>query len=274
MKLMAISHVHLAFILGSILALYLQARGSATDVPLGMTESPAVPTSQSPTSQEPTKPSTALTTTVTQEKTTSATQTSAFQSASPTETSIFQSRSPTEMSASPSPSTLTPEVLTSFYVTTTTNTDQGSGILGKEQATANKDEICDENNKRIMLICFIIIGVLVFIGVLLLLVIVVLASKMSHLKRRHPSKRLPRSNGDFLSGNSLWPLGLETLQRTSNETPGTNPKTQGPGLERVSAEHEQFEEAGKKLAREISNRQKRQEMPPKSHDSTLARVEV
>ncbi|KAL8199218.1 UNVERIFIED_CONTAM: hypothetical protein K2H54_037529 [Gekko kuhli] len=279
MELMGNSHVQLAFMLGVILALYLQARASTTDAPLGKTESPAIPTSQNPTSQEPTEPSMAFTTTVSQEGTTSATQTSASQPASPTETSTSQSRSPTEMSASPPlPSTLPPEVPTSFHETTTTNINQGPVTLGKEQATANTAEICEENSKRLMLICFIITGVLGFICVLLLLVIVVLASKMYHLKRRQPSKRLPRSNGDFVSGNSLWPLGLETLQRmpneTPNETPGTDPKIKGPGLERESAEHEQFEEAGKKLAREISSRQKHREMPPTSHNSTLARVEI
>lgn len=275
MKLTGNPQVYLAFLLGAILALYLQARASAADSPLETTESAAIPTSQKPTKLEPTEPSTALTTVVSQKETTSATQTSAFQPASPTETSIFQSRLPTEMSASPPlPPTLPPEMLTSFYTTTTTNADHRPVTLSKEQAAANTAEICKENSKRLMLICFIIIGVLVFICVLLLLVTVVLASKMSHLKRRQPSKRLPRSNGDFLSGNSLWPLGLETLQRMSNEMPGIDPKTQGPGLEKVTAGHEQFEEAGKKLAREISNRQKHRDTPPISHNSTLARVKI
>ncbi|XP_077168164.1 protein EVI2A [Paroedura picta] len=252
MKLMGNSRVHLAFILGAVLSLYLQVRASVTEAPLGTTESPAIPASQNPTSQEPTEPSTVLTTMVSQEATTTATQTSVFQPASPTETSTFQSR------PAPLPSTRPPEVLTSFYATATTSPDQGSVTLGKEQVTAN---ICEDNSKGLMLICFIIIGIIVFICALLLFVIGVLASKMSHLKRRQPSKRLPRSNGDFLSGNSLWPLGLETLQRMSNETPGTDPKTQGPGLETPGARHEPFEEAGKKLAREISNRQKHREMP-------------
>lgn len=269
------SHVHLAFILGAILALYFQAKANATDAPLGMTGSPAVPASQNPTSQEPTEPSTALTTTVSPVGTTSETQTPASQPASPTETTLFQSSSPTGMPASPLTSTPPPEVPTSFYVTTITNTDQGPGTLDKDQATANSAEACEEYSKRLMLICFIIIGALVFICVLLLLVIVVLASKMSHLKQRQPSKRLPRSNGDFLSGNSLWPLGLETLQRTTNEAPGTEPKTQGPVLERTSGGGpEQFEEVGKKLAREISSRHKHREVPPTSNDSTPAKVEI
>uniref|UniRef100_A0A669PHL1 Ecotropic viral integration site 2A n=1 Tax=Phasianus colchicus TaxID=9054 RepID=A0A669PHL1_PHACC len=82
-------------------------------------------------------------------------------------------------------------------------------------------EIC-EDNKFLTLICFIIIAALVLICTFLFLSTVVIANKLSYLKKAQQGKRRPRSNGDILATNSFWPTAAGTWQRTPKETTGTN----------------------------------------------------
>lgn len=126
-----------------------------------------------------------------------------------------------------------------------------------------------------MLIFLIIIGVLVILCVLLLLITVVMASKLSYIRKRQSSKRLPRSNGDFLSTNNLWPAGLESLKRIANEESGNNLMMQSPGPERTTAGHGKVgEEISKKLASEISDREKLKETSAKPQHNTIVNIEI
>ncbi|XP_067393812.1 protein EVI2A [Emydura macquarii macquarii] len=83
-----------------------------------------------------------------------------------------------------------------------------------------KTEICEEKNKSLILICFIIIAVLVLACTFLFLSTVVMANKVSYLKRSKQGKRTPRSNADFLATNNLWPTGSDAWQRKSKELTG------------------------------------------------------
>ncbi|XP_006138655.1 protein EVI2A [Pelodiscus sinensis] len=83
-------------------------------------------------------------------------------------------------------------------------------------------EICGEKNKSLILICFIIIAVLFLACTFLLLSTVVMANKVSYLKRSKQGRRIPRNNGDFLATNSLWPAGSDTWQRKSKELIGVD----------------------------------------------------
>ncbi|NWU79357.1 EVI2A protein, partial [Onychorhynchus coronatus] len=81
-------------------------------------------------------------------------------------------------------------------------------------------ETC-EDDKSLVLICFIIIAVLVLICTFLLLSTVVIANKLSHLKRTQQGKRRPRSNGDIVATTSLWPTTPGTWQRVPKGSAGT-----------------------------------------------------
>ncbi|NXD78500.1 EVI2A protein, partial [Halcyon senegalensis] len=95
----------------------------------------------------------------------------------------------------------------------------GPRTTSKPKSTMTK-ETC-EDNKSLILICFIIIAVLVLICTFLFLSTVVIANKMSYLKKTQQGKRRPRSNGDILVTNSLWPTAAGTWQRMPKETTGT-----------------------------------------------------
>ncbi|NWJ01324.1 EVI2A protein, partial [Crypturellus undulatus] len=82
-------------------------------------------------------------------------------------------------------------------------------------------ETC-EDNKPLILICFIVIAVLLLICTFLLLSTVVLANKLSYLKKAKQGKRAPRSNGDFLAANSFWPSAAGTWHRLPREAAGTD----------------------------------------------------
>ncbi|NXO09675.1 EVI2A protein, partial [Oriolus oriolus] len=99
------------------------------------------------------------------------------------------------------------------------STTGGLGKSSKPKSPTTK-ETC-EDNKSLILICFIIIAVLVLICTCLFLSTVVVANKMSYLKRAQQGKRRPRSNGDLLATNSLWPMAAGTWQRMPKETAGT-----------------------------------------------------
>ncbi|NWR08498.1 EVI2A protein, partial [Paradoxornis webbianus] len=95
----------------------------------------------------------------------------------------------------------------------------GLGKSSKPKSPTTK-ETC-EDNKSLIMICFIVIAVLVLICTSLLLSTVVVANKISYLKRAQQGKRRPRSNGDLLATNSLWPTAAGTWQRMPKETGGT-----------------------------------------------------
>uniref|UniRef100_A0A8C8RJE6 Protein EVI2A n=1 Tax=Pelusios castaneus TaxID=367368 RepID=A0A8C8RJE6_9SAUR len=82
-----------------------------------------------------------------------------------------------------------------------------------------KTDICEEN-KTFTLICLVIIGVLVLACTFLFLSTVVMANKVSHLKRSKQGKRIPRTNADFLATSSLWPAASDTWQKKSKELRG------------------------------------------------------
>ncbi|NXC08749.1 EVI2A protein, partial [Orthonyx spaldingii] len=103
--------------------------------------------------------------------------------------------------------------------TSAVSTTGGLGKSSKPKSPMTK-ETC-EDNKSLILTCFIIIAVLVLICTCLFLSTVVMANKMSYLKRAQQGKRRPRSNGDLLATNSLWPTAAGTWQRMPKETSGT-----------------------------------------------------
>ncbi|NXR80478.1 EVI2A protein, partial [Pycnonotus jocosus] len=99
------------------------------------------------------------------------------------------------------------------------STTRGLGKSSKPKSPTTK-ETC-EDNKSLILICFIVIAVLVLICISLFLSTVVTANKISYLKRAQQGKRRPRSNGDLLATNSLWPTAAGTWHRMPKETSGT-----------------------------------------------------
>ncbi|NXA76090.1 EVI2A protein, partial [Thryothorus ludovicianus] len=112
-------------------------------------------------------------------------------------------------------STMTQNSTSSAPVSTT----GGWGESSKPKSPTTK-ETC-EDNKSLILICFIIIAALVLICISLFLSTVVVANKISYLKRAQQGKRRPRSNGDLLATNSLWPTAAGTWQRMPKDTSGT-----------------------------------------------------
>ncbi|KGL74221.1 Protein EVI2A [Tinamus guttatus] len=87
----------------------------------------------------------------------------------------------------------------------------------KTTATKGTTKKTCEDNKPLILICFIVIAVLVLICTFLLLSTVVLANKLSYLKKAKQGKRTPRSNSDFLAANSFWPTAAGTWHRLPRE---------------------------------------------------------
>lgn len=95
-------------------------------------------------------------------------------------------------------------------------------------------ETC-EDNKFLTLICFIIIAALVLICTFLFLSTVVIANKLSYVKKAQQGKRRPRSNGNILATNSFWPTAAGTWQRIPKETTGTDVVMQDLPSERDAA---------------------------------------
>ncbi|NWI08864.1 EVI2A protein, partial [Crypturellus soui] len=95
-------------------------------------------------------------------------------------------------------------------------------------------ETC-EDNKPLILICFIVIAALLLICTFLLLSTVVLANKLSYLKKAKQGKRAPRSNGDFVAANSFWPSAAGTWHRLPREAAGTDLLMQELAAERDAA---------------------------------------
>ncbi|NXO37951.1 EVI2A protein, partial [Locustella ochotensis] len=105
-----------------------------------------------------------------------------------------------------------------FPAPSAVSTTGGLGKSSKPKSPTSK-ETC-EDNKSLVLICFIVIAVLVLICTSLFLSTVVVANKVSYLKRAQQGKRRPRSNGDLLATNSFWPTAAGTWQRMPTETSG------------------------------------------------------
>ncbi|NXC37771.1 EVI2A protein, partial [Penelope pileata] len=96
----------------------------------------------------------------------------------------------------------------------------GPRNASKPKTTTTK-ESC-EDNKFLILICFIVIAALTLICTFLFLSTVIIANKLSYLKKAQQGKRRPRSNGDILATNSLWPTAAGTWQRAPTEARGTD----------------------------------------------------
>lgn len=145
-----------------------------------------------------------------------------------------------------------------------------TGGLGKSSKPKRPmiKETCDDN-KSLILICFIIIAVLVLICTCLFLSTVVVANKMSYLKRAQQGKRRPRSNGDLLATNSLWPMAAGTWQRMPKETSGTELIMQELISERDAVNRRKTEdETTEKLTKAADNEQESKE-PSHSHKPIL-----
>ncbi|XP_054703366.1 protein EVI2A [Grus americana] len=149
---------------------------------------------------------------------------------------------------------------------------EGPRNSSKPKSTMTK-ETC-EDSKSLILICFIIIAVLVLICTFLFLSTVVIANKMSYLKKTKQGKRRPRSNGDVLATNSLWPTAAGTWQRMPKETTGTDLIMQDLISERDAAlQRKTKDETTEKLMKETDNEQENQE-PSKSHKPILTNFVV
>ncbi|XP_019366607.1 PREDICTED: protein EVI2A [Gavialis gangeticus] len=120
-----------------------------------------------------------------------------------------------------SPATFGEELSTSSPVLKVTSPAHGTRPTRKTPSTTTKTVTC-EDSKPLILVCFIIIAVLILACTCFILSTVVMANKVSYLKKLQKSKRAPRSNGDFLATGSLWPTGSGTWQRMTKEVTGTD----------------------------------------------------
>ncbi|XP_007935535.1 protein EVI2A [Orycteropus afer afer] len=139
------------------------------------------------------------------------------------------------------------EIHTPTFVRNSSPTVQNTENTSKSHSEIFKKDICDENNNKMaMLICFIIIAVLFLICTLLFLSTVILANKVSSLRRsKQAGKRQPRSNGDFLASSGLWPADSDTWKRAKQLT-GPNLMMQSTGVLTVTRERKD-EEGTEKL---------------------------
>ncbi|NXH46837.1 EVI2A protein, partial [Dicaeum eximium] len=147
------------------------------------------------------------------------------------------------------------------------STTGGLGNSSKPKSPMTK-ETC-EDNKSLILICFIIIAVLVLVCISLFLSTVVVANKISYLKRAQQGKRRPRSNGDLLATNSLWPTAAGTWQRMPKETSGTELIMQELIAGRDAVNQRKTEDqTSEKLNKAADNEQESKE-PAQSHKPIL-----
>ncbi|NXM42063.1 EVI2A protein, partial [Gymnorhina tibicen] len=152
------------------------------------------------------------------------------------------------------------------------STTGGLGKSSKPKSPMPK-EAC-EDNKSLVLICFIVIAVLVLICTCLFLSTVVVANKMSYLRRAQQGKRRPRSNGDLLATNSLWPMAAGTWQRMPKETSGTELIMQELISGRDAVNRRKTEdETTEKLTKAADNEQESKE-PSQSHKPILTNFVV
>ncbi|NXU09353.1 EVI2A protein, partial [Pardalotus punctatus] len=156
---------------------------------------------------------------------------------------------------------------TSSPATSAVSTTGGLGRSSKPKSPKSR-ETC-EDNRSLILICFIIIAALVLICTCLFLSTVIVANRMSSLKRAQQGKRRPRSNGDLLATNSLWPTAAGTWQRLPKETTGTELIMQDLLSGRDAVNRRKTEdETTEKPTKAADNEQESQE-PPQSHKPTL-----
>ncbi|NXB72473.1 EVI2A protein, partial [Donacobius atricapilla] len=152
------------------------------------------------------------------------------------------------------------------------STTGGLGKSGKPKNPTTK-ETC-QDNKSLILICFIVIAVLVLICTSLFLSTVVVANKISYLKRAQQGKRRPRSNGDLLATNSLWPTAAGTWQRMPTETSGSELVMQELVSGRDAVNRGKAEdETSEKLSKAADNEQESKE-PSQSHKPILTNFVV
>ena len=111
-------------------------------------------------------------------------------------------------------------IYVSSVVRNSSPTVQSIKNTSKSHSEIFKKGVCeDNNNKMAMLVCLIIIAVLFLICTILFLSTVVLANKVSSLRRsKQVGKRQPRSNGDFLANSGLWPAEADTWKRAKQLT--------------------------------------------------------
>ncbi|NWH56720.1 EVI2A protein, partial [Geococcyx californianus] len=148
----------------------------------------------------------------------------------------------------------------------------GPRNTSKPKSTMTK-ETC-EDSKSLILICFIVIAVLVLICTFLFMSTVIVANKMSYLKKTMQGKRKPRSNGDILATNSLWPTAAGTWQRMSKETAGADLTMQDFILGRDAVMPRKIkDETTEKLTKETDNEQGNEE-PSKPHKPILTNFVV
>ncbi|XP_057570085.1 protein EVI2A [Hippopotamus amphibius kiboko] len=135
------------------------------------------------------------------------------------------------------------ELYISSVVRNSSPTVQSIENISKSHSEIFKKGVCEENdNKMAMLICLIIIAVLFLICTILFLSTVVLANKVSSLRRsKQVGKRQPRSNGDFLASSGLWPAESDTWKRAKQLT-GPNLMMQSTGV--LTATRERKDEDG------------------------------
>lgn len=251
MKTKRHSKLHFAFPVTIIFSLCLQASANHTDYPRAVNETRNPISQNLSRSQNIMEANTnsPLSTNFSSKMTTSEMQTSTLQSLSST-----MARNPT---SSPARSAV--------------SATAGPRNTSKTKSTMTK-ETC-EYNKSLILICFIIIAVLVLICTFLFLSTVVIANKMSYLKKTQQGKRRPRSNGDILATNSLWPTAAGTWQRMPKETTGSDSIMQDLISGRDAAiQRKTKDETTEKLTKEIDNEQENKE--PKSHKPILTNFVV
>lgn len=138
------------------------------------------------------------------------------------------------------------KLYTPSVVRNSSSTLQSTENTSKSHSEIFKKDVCEENNNKMaMLVCLIIIAVLFLICILLFLSTVVLANKVSSLRRsKQVGKRQPRSNGDFLASSGLWPAESDTWKRAKQLT-GPNLMMQSTGT--LTATRERKDEATEKL---------------------------
>ncbi|NXY24875.1 EVI2A protein, partial [Atrichornis clamosus] len=148
------------------------------------------------------------------------------------------------------------------------------GLVKTSKPKSPKTKETCEDNKSLILICFIIIPVLVFICICLFLSTVVVANKMSYLRKAQQGKRRPRSNRDILATNSLWPTAAGTWQRMPKETAGTELIMQDvvPGRDAVNRRKTE-DETTEKLTKATDNEQENEE-PSQAHKPILTNFVV
>ncbi|XP_012581732.1 PREDICTED: protein EVI2A [Condylura cristata] len=139
------------------------------------------------------------------------------------------------------------ELYTPSVVRNSSPTVQSIRNTSKNHSEIFKKDVCEENNNKMaMLVCLIIIAVLFLICTFLFLSTVVLANKVSSLRRsKQVGKRQPRSNGDFLASSGLWPAESDTWKRAKQFT-GHNLMMQSTGVLTATSERKDDERTEKR----------------------------